>query len=481
MKNLKRLIVLIVSVIFLVTSQSGLILSAQDPKLTSRKDFLWGVAMHSPPFGPTYVEPNLEMQLHQAAELGCKLIRVDAKGSITHTDKLIQLANEYGMKIMLIIDLPNKTFDDNYNLQLVEQTFRTYAKRYNGKQGHGKVDFIQIDNEVDNDIIGYSESVGMNPGGAVNISDLDATGLKNISLQFAAAIKGVKSSGSDAKTIINIGWTHYGMLKYLQQNGVDWDVTGHDWYEGMFHYGGDPEEYYGTGQELYDLFKKPIIICETNMWQNTYNGKDVGPDEDDYNYWDPIVDCMSDYYNKDFVIGVTFYELWDELAQQNGGKWLGEAHFGLIKANHNGTFIDYKPIYHRIQNIIGGGKVKQIDWNTVKKKYSDDDDDEDFKVIQNSAQNTTTTSTITIGGNTQKPTSSESSNVNSTIDGTVSVHYEEHEDINLDNNNTISTPIIIAIVAAGVFVLATIGVGAFFILKKPKTKNTEETQVDTKE
>jgi flagellar basal body-associated protein FliL len=64
------------------------------------------------------------------------------------------------------------------------------------------------------------------------------------------------------------------------------------------------------------------------------------------------------------------------------------------------------------------------------------------------------------------PSTSSSNTVNN-------VTYEETQELNNQNNN-LKTPILIALIAAGVFVIAAIGVGAFFILKKPKTKNTEE-------
>lgn len=339
-----------------------------DPKLTSRKDFDFGAAFHAPAWGPAYNARNLEQQIEQLAEMGGTLYRVDAKENYDHLDKTVKLCNAYGIKVMLIVYIPGRTFDPTktVDLKAIEDRYKYYASRYDGNHGHGKIDYIQIDNELDVKLCSYSGGTG----NFKNISDYPEESLETISEQVKAAISGVKSTGADIKTIINISWVHYGILKYFYQDGADWDITGHDWYTDMLTYGGNSEEYYGAGQELYDLFKKPIIICETNMQMNKYNGSTVYPEYTQASWWNPLVEMLKDYYAKDYVIGCVLYEFYDELVHQSGTSWGGEAHFGIMETNSDGTFKQAKPIYTRCKDMFGGKDLERLDWNTVNKEYT---------------------------------------------------------------------------------------------------------------
>lgn len=339
-----------------------------DPVLNYRDDFKWGSVMHAPDWGLPYRPDNLELQIKQLRDMGGTLLRVDAVGNFSHIDKTVKLCNAYGIKVMLIVYIPGKTFDSTakVDLEAIKTHFRTYATRYDGKHGCGKADYIQIDNEMDVAIMGWT---GMG-GNGINISEYPESSLKAITAQVKAASEGIASAGTDIKRIINIAWVHYGILKYFKQEGVEWDITGHDWYQDMFGYGGNADEYYASGQELYDLFGKPIIICETNMWMNSYNGNTDYPDYSQYSWWDPLVECLQDYYEKDFVIGCVIYEFYDEPTHQSGNAWTGEAHFGMMEVNTNGSFKTAKPIYYRCKHLFGGDEVDKLLWHTVEDEYS---------------------------------------------------------------------------------------------------------------
>lgn len=468
---MKKIITLILTVAILLISTSAFTVSAQDPKLTSRKDFLWGTNFHAPEWSSSYSSNNLELQLHQAAEMGCKIIRTNLSKTISHTDKTVRLANEYGMKIMLIITIPGRTFDDDYDLQLITQTFKAYSSRYDGNHGYGKVDYIQIDNELDVLLMEHgNKKYGINGHNGDKISNYHAASLKNISLQISAAIRGIKQSGTTAKSVINISWIHYGLLKYLEEQGIDWDVTGHDWYEEMFDYGNDENEFYDSGKELYDLFKKPILICETNMGLSKYSGTTSGAPLDDYNFYDPLIECMEDYYSKDFVIGVIFYEFWDETDHQADDEWKAGAHCGFVETNRNGSFKGFKPIYERVQNIIGGTGLQKLDWSKVKAKYEGEENGEESLQSSAASSNGEVSANVSSVVNSSDRNSSkgESSTYNDSKGNTTSnVTYEETESLE-KQDNAFTTPVLITVILAGVIVLALIIVGVLFILRKPK-------------
>lgn len=363
---------------------------SSDPDLTWRDDFMWGVNKHSSQInGQVYGAANLEQQIHLAAELGVGFIRTGVDtNNISLTDKTVMLANSYGIKIMLCINLPtgrNVEGNGNYDFDSIRTTFRTYAERYNGKNGYGKVDFIQIDNELDNWLM---ERYGVATEGS-SINNYNENDLKELSLQMAAAADGIKEADSDVKSVINFAFRHYGMLDYFDQNGVDFDIIGHDWYsDGMQYDVSKGKTPYQIGDELWERFEKPIIVCESNIFVDQLVDQDPSA-------WDIVVECMEDCYSRDYVIGYSFYELCDELGrQQPEQEFEREAHFGLVYTDINGVIGEPKPIYNRIRSIIGGEDVEMLDWDTVEASYMSQRkefvyDDEDENIVQNDTSGAT--------------------------------------------------------------------------------------------
>ena len=344
-------------------------LNKADKTLTERKDFLWGVNIHSSYYSAAYKFSNLEELLYRAKDMGSGLIRLNGNSPIDELDASVKLCNAYGMKVMVVQYIRGFTvIDKNTDLQSVEDDFYNVAMRYNGKNGNGKIDFIQIHNEMDLALM------NVNPKGGSDgdkIENWDEQQLNNVVEQVKSAIKGVKKSDTDAKTVINFCWLHYGMLDYFYNNGVDWDITGHDWYGDQMnayetHFNSTA---YGIGELLYKKFRKKIIVCESNYFNFDISSRDAWDDTKEETF-DILIRGMEDAYSQEYVIGFTFYELVDELQfessewQQGDKTWNREAHFGLLFADRDGNLGEPKPIYNHIKKVIGGNHVKKYLCNT---------------------------------------------------------------------------------------------------------------------
>lgn len=499
MKTTLKILAVIVAIITvftssIVTTQAADSRWPDDPELTYRDDFDWGAVMHAPQWGPAYSSGNLETQLHQLKEMGSTLLRIDATGDVGILDKTVMLCNTYGIKVMLIVYIPGRTFDTEVAIDpaAIEEHFYAYAKRYDGTNGCGKVDYIQLDNEMDVQIMGWTDM----KGSGMEISEYPEPSLRKITEQVSYAVRGIRSGNPNVKIIINIAYVHYGILKYFQENGIEWDITGHDWYSDMFSIGNpnyDPtdrsQNFHNAGKELYDLFGKPIIICETNQWTNALNNMPIDdegyPDDPDIKasmldgtWWDPFVLCLEDYYNQDYVIGCTIYEFYDELAHQSGttagSDYLGEAHFGLMEAGTNGLFIKAKPIYERCKAMFGGGPVEMLDWDEVEASFrpeeeekddanSDDTGDEStalgekYEIITNDHVTTIIPDPITV---TPDPINREET--------TTETVYRK---VPVSSGKFFTWPIIVSFVVGGVALLITAGAVTYVILKKKKAKD----------
>jgi len=340
-------------------------MSEVNKTLTERKDFLWGVNIHSSYYSTAYKFSNLEEMLYLAKDMGSDLIRLNGNSPIDELDASVKLCNAYGMKVMVVQYINGFTATDMHpDLESVENDFYNVSTRYNGKNGKGKIDFIQIHNEMDLTLM------NVNPKGGSDgdkIEDWDEEQLGFVTAQVKSALRGVEKADSDVKTVINFSWLHYGMLDYFYNNGVEWDITGHDWYADQMNAYKNKHNgtVYGIGELLYKKYGKKIIICESNYFNLDISSRDAWDDSKEETF-DILIEGMADAYRQDYVIGFAFYELVDELQfeesnwQCGAEKWNREAHFGLVFADRDGNLGEVKPIYNRIKRIIGGNCERKI-------------------------------------------------------------------------------------------------------------------------
>lgn len=328
-----------------------------DKKLTNRPDFLWGVNIHSSYYSAAYKNTNLSENIKRAADMGVKLIRTNSNAPQDELDATVRLCNEFGLKVMLVKYIGDLTVEENYNLKKIEDDFRNIAEHYNGKNGNGKIDYIQLHNETDLFLMSHNPNGGADESGYI----WNEVHLSNVAEQFKAAVRGVKAVNTDIETVINFCWRHFGMLDYFLENGVEWDIVGHDWYGDMMNAYETrlDSTAYGIGEELYKRYGKKVLICESNYFNpDIHSHKSWDDTEPTSSVYDILIRGMVDAYHQDYVIGFTFYELIDELQFEKQDwirgdeEWNREAHFGMYFADRSGNVGEPKPICRRIKKII---------------------------------------------------------------------------------------------------------------------------------
>ena len=354
---MKRILKFLITAVFvLLITASSFSVCAEDTPLVSREDFLWGVNRHSN-FYHLYGDINLEEQIHLMADMGAKIMRININTEdIASTDKTVKLCNAYGIKVMIIMGCV-RTMGENNDTDYEYRMMNFFADRYNGKNGFGKVDFFQLDNEVDSY---YYDQFGHNGYDYMEAYDIDF--LKELASNFNNLSKAVRDADTDASVVINHNGKFPQFIDYLCNFNVDFDIIGIDWYSAMseklISHGQTP---FARAKMLYDEYKKDIIICETNLTSNQDR------DENDVSNWDILIDIMNEAYSYPFVKGCIVYELCDEPYLEDVGSFNGEAHFGIINADRYGTMYEPKPIYYRLKNLWGGKDTKEI---TIEKAMS---------------------------------------------------------------------------------------------------------------
>lgn len=487
MKKIFKNTVIICVVILLAVSASFITGAEGDVPLTSCKDFMWGVNTHHDYYN-VYASANVEDQMHLMAELGVKLIRTGFSSNLDWTDKVVRMANKYGMKVMLCNGSVRSTLEE-YDADLVFATAKMIANRYNGKKGYGKVDYIQIDNEVDNYLMSRAHEAGLNPGDGSDKNKYIKEDVERVCYMFNNYAAGIRAADSDIKIIINSGWTHYGFHDWLEEYKVDYDIIGFDWYTDMsttfINRGKRPVE---QVEFLHDRYGKDIIICETNQWVNEET------DESNAASYDDFITLLNDAYTYPYVLGACVYELCDEAYMEKvDGPYYREAHFGLINADRHGNMYDPKPIYYRLQKLWGGGKVNKIKYSDILKEYERDNSSEDDPSDDSGSSNSGTSSEITSSDSSRNNDNNGNGNGgfvlpssdDSNSSGDSSIIDSSDNTVSDSNTNTSSEPSVIkkpvtkfvwttentlTVIVAGVCVLLLAGCMVFIIHRNKQIK-----------
>ncbi len=290
---------------------------------TQREEFYFGVTGH-PYHYEAYPKNQLTKQIRLAAQLGSDLYRINSvpmnSDDFAYLDRVLTLCSSYDMDMMLVLDsFPGETEQEIY------ENGKAIAAHFGERLA-----FVQAGNELDNHCIQSAMVDGS------SIGHFETQQYDGVMPKLKALLKGLKEGSPGTKTVVNIAYRHYGFLHRLMNDNVEFDVIGWDWYSNM----GDYTHVFPTLLS----FEKPVMICETNIWDGM--GKDHTEERTEY-----LVEFMNYVYgyNSPLPLGFLVYELMDEPAFGDGSNV--EAHFGLVDCRRNGTVIAPKQAYYDIQKL----------------------------------------------------------------------------------------------------------------------------------
>jgi len=487
---------MVVTVMFLLSFNMPLNVvanEADETALTYRSDFDWGINFYHSRYRTDASSQYSEEALYLAAKLGVKMIRYqpnNADEDFEEADRIIGLCNKYGIKVMLVI-VPT-SLKDNYteaDVQLLTNQVQTFAKRYDGKDGRAKIDYIQLWNELEIDLISDKYgTVAVNGQSLNHFYTTTVEGKKDI-VEYTASMK-VASKAirevSDAKIVINFSWVAFGPIRYYIQEGVDFDYIGWDWYPTTFDpedakqnfqaamYGGetsDGKKVMGVREAFPD---KEVIICESNTWiQGFQNNGGYTPENMSIDKYQPLLDCMKMAYEQDWIKAFCAFALIDSPGHSSES----ERHYGFVWVEPGGKIIEPKPIYYEYQKLIGGPRnvdrllkssVDLKPYEALKVKTQDDTDiNQNVSVIQ---------PTIKDDVSDELPTIDipiiENNNTSDNVEPIVETITVKPDDIYKKTTSTVTHNklpwILILSVGGGMLVLFSAGFVTFLIIKRKK-------------
>lgn len=302
---------------------------------------------------PSYRLETLEEQVALIARLGVKFVRLGhLEVDLDYSDKLMLLLKKYGIKVMMVYCADIKTDPDE--LETLSETLAMLLTRYNGENGRGRIDYVQIGNETD---IGLHEAkksgTGRDPADYFIdpvAEDPTIPNLKTAKVFFDTLFAVVRKTNKNVKTCINFCYTNYGMVRWFQDQGVDFDVVGWDWYYSSVT--SNPEITAQMCDELHYYFPdKEMIVCETNIdTRQLSDGIKAGTkDHEDPHNWDGLLAILDVMVEKNYFQYIAAYELLDECLRSDN-----EAFYGLVNTDSSGMIGQPHPIYYDLQKRFGG-------------------------------------------------------------------------------------------------------------------------------
>lgn len=290
-----------------------------------RDNYVWGITGHSKSRYNYSLTP-LANQMQKGADLGIgyyrigtdPVIRSDGTYDWTYLDEVVDTAYDKGLKVYLTIYASL-----GLSPAVLEQRAEDLASRY-----QGKIAYYQLGNENDLKCILGAQYDGSSP------SHYDSAAYADVRDKLIALSTGIRSGDPYAKRVLNMTWKHTAFLEMLNDDGVEWEVTGLDWYSNM----GSATS---TLNKLQTYPQPEILIAEVNTRNGTYTATEQ--EQADY-----ITQTASEFYYDapSKVNGYMVYELLDEPAHAGG-----EGHYGLVY-NTGGMFGPDKLAYGAYQTAI---------------------------------------------------------------------------------------------------------------------------------
>jgi len=317
------------------------------------------IGVNGHPFAQVaYEDVGVQQQLDLVKGMGGKWYRVDCYGNaiqpegISAISNLVAEAKSRGISVLPVI-FPNVDINNENDLTKIYATAYQYSKALVG-QFKNDVHVWELSNEQDGYAIINKGEVSTNgtvwqygvPDGD-GVEQYEATRTQKAVALLAGLSDGVNAADPNARRIINASWLHYGFLKILVLNKVNFEVIGWHWYSDM----GDITNAKGSVNVLQNLnqFQKPIWFTESNR----RNGSQGDNGESEQNsYITTTLKTYMSYASQYNIEKIMFYELLDE---PQLGAANPEAYYGLVRLQRGASgkweVMSMKSAYGTLQSL----------------------------------------------------------------------------------------------------------------------------------
>lgn len=303
--------------------------------------FVWGVTAR-PHAINKYNAKDWAKMVGYAKDLGVNYVRLSWETDTRDpkfNDKVISEVEKQGMGIYLAIG-------GDSEIQNSDNPYQTgYDSAYQiASQFKGRIKYYQLSNEIS-----AAALKGSNFNGDKE-SDYYPEKYAKIRDWLKGANAGVKKADPSAKTVVTGMWIQYYIFNMLQNDKVDFDYIGWDWYSDMELI---QDNKLSDGEGILDKLKalgKPVMLTEVSQRPDIVENEQI-LDEDKQSQY--IADTVNWAYESGFIKGVIVYELIDEIPVSL--KTQIEA-YGLVEAKRlssgKGAIVGLRKAYTTYKDII---------------------------------------------------------------------------------------------------------------------------------
>lgn len=281
---------------------------------TTKDGFIWGVTTR--PHALSRYHPTLwKNQVGLASDLEVNYVRIDWEPEGRYNGKI----DPIGLSHALIKEVEAQkmriylSFGENGKITGSSNPYQDGYDLANQVVGanKGHVDYYQLANEISSESLRGAEF----PGDKTSEYDLEK--YAKIRDWLNGAIDGVKKADPQAKTVVVGQWTQIAFFDKLQEDGVNFDIIGWDWFSDM---GLMKDVKISDGTYLVDKlksFNKPVILAEVGQRPDGNKEDGFVMDEDKQNQF--ISEMANWSHDSGFIKGFFAFELTDVTNYDKGG------------------------------------------------------------------------------------------------------------------------------------------------------------------
>lgn len=303
-----------------------------------QEPFMWGATMRPNALGK-YSDEIWVKQLKVAAELGISWARIgyDHNVDLSFHDNLFSFLTKKSINVYLVVE-PQGDFEK------VKDPYKDGLEKCSPIATHFKdqIKYYQVMNEAGSNAIksgGYSGE---------NKSDYDNEKYQRTRDWIKGCSEGIKKSDPNTYRVVTSQWLQTAFLEKLEEDGIDYDIIGWDWFSDMGFMG---DKKLADGTLLIDKLKsfgKPIIIAEANQRPEGENGQEGQP----FTLQAEFIKRMANWAYDNELKGFYVLELLDV---PNSGKGYTD-YYGLVrvKKSPTGAYIpgEPRPAFDAYKEII---------------------------------------------------------------------------------------------------------------------------------
>lgn len=323
------------------------------PNTTKNENrYHWGAVVR--PFAldvagqPTSWQRGIPEQLDLLKAMGGTVVRANIENNNGVMDMLVSEANQRGLDVLLILEVAGDNPVLNNDIQK-DQLYALGKKlgQETASRFKGKVQYYQLANEVSGTAARRPEDKGDTLDNRYDLK-YDKNRAERLAQYTKGLADGVKAGDKNAKRMLTGHWVLVDIIPYLQDQGVNFELVGWDWYSDM---GSNPSQTKIDGQPDFDMPKfftdlgKEFWLAEVNKEAGSF--KNTGDKQADY-----LKEVATAAWADNDISGFVVHMLPDMAAELE--EEVGQLGIVTVEEQSDGSwdFGNPKPAYHVLQDIF---------------------------------------------------------------------------------------------------------------------------------